>query len=323
MSIIKSDFKPAWWLQGAHLQTVWPTFFRKLPDLKLTQERLELDDGDFLDLTWAGSEKGEIVLILHGLEGSKDSPYAKGIMQALSDAGFSCCLMHFRGCSGKPNRLPRSYHSGETGDLQQVIDHIRHHHQRNVFAAIGYSLGGNALLKWLGEKRESAPVTTAVAVSVPFSLDDAAIRMGTGLSRGYEKHLVSRLQDKYREKFSDLPSPLEIEIDQMKTFYLFDDQVTAPLHGFKDVHDYYEKSSCGQFLKNIEKPTLILHSKDDPFMWPETVPAEDELSPNVRLELSEKGGHVGFIGGPVPWKPKYWLDKRIVTWLSSQKSIID
>ena len=318
MAIIKSEFKPAWWLRGAHQQTVWSTFFRKLPDPDLKKERIELDDGDFLDLAWIGSEDGKIILILHGLEGNKDSSYVKGIMQTLSAAGYRCCLMHFRGCSGEPNRLPRSYHSGETGDLQQVIDHIQKHHQRNVYAAIGYSLGGNALLKWLGENENDAPVKTAVAVSVPFSLDDAARRMGTGLSRSYEKHLVSRLQEKYREKFSDLQSPLKIDIDQLDTFYLFDDQVTAPLHGFSGVDDYYEKSSCAQFLPHITKPTLILHAKDDPFMWPDSIPAENELSPNVRLELSEKGGHVGFISGSAPWKPKYWLDQRILEWLGSQ-----
>lgn len=319
MPIIKSDFKPAWWLRGAHQQTTWATFFRKVPEFDLTKERVELDDGDFLDLAWTGSEQGEVVLILHGLEGSKDSPYAKGIMHTLSNAGFRCCLMHFRGCSGEPNRLPRSYHSGDTGDLQQVVDHIQQHHQRKVFAAIGYSLGGNALLKWVGEKGNNAEVTTAIGVSVPFTLHHAAERMAKGLSRSYEKRLVTNLQEKYRQKFLNMPSPLDIEIDQMDTFFLFDDQVTAPLHGFKDVNDYYEKSSCAQFLQHITKSTLILHAKDDPFMWPVSVPAENELSSAVRLELSEKGGHVGFINGPVPWKSEYWLDQRILKWLGSQK----
>ena len=320
MRIRKSDFKPAWWLRGAHQQTTWATFFRKISGLDLTKERLELNDGDFLDLVWTGSENGEIVLILHGLEGSKDSPYAKGIMQTLSDAGFRCCLMHFRGCSGEQNRLSRSYHSGDTGDLQQVVDHIQKHHPQKIFAAIGYSLGGNALLKWMGEKGDDAEVTTAVGVSIPFTLNDAAERMSKGLSRTYEKHLVSQLQEKYRQKFSGIPSPLDIEIDKMKTFYLFDDQVIAPLHGFKDVHDYYKQSSCAQYLLHISKPTLIIHAEDDPFMWPDTVPAENELSPDVQLELSKKGGHVGFINGSVPWKPVYWLDTRILEWLSSQKT---
>ncbi len=321
MPIIKSDFKPAWWLRGAHQQTTWATIFRKVPELEITNERLELDDGDFLDLAWSGSKDGEIVLILHGLEGNKDSPYAKGIMHTLSSAGYRCCLIHFRGCSDEPNRLPRSYHSGDTGDLQQVVDHIQKYLQRKIFAAIGYSLGGNALLKWMGEKGDDAEVNTAVGISVPFTLHHAAERMAKGLSRSYEKHLVSRLQEKYRQKFSDTPSPLDIEIDQMETFFLFDDQVTAPLHGFKDVNDYYEKSSCAQFLQHITKPTLILHAKDDPFMWPSSVPAENELSADVRLELSEKGGHVGFISGTLPWKSEYWLDQRILAWLSSQKEM--
>ena len=323
MPIIKSDFKPAWWLRGAHQQTVWSTLFREIPDFDLTKERIELDDGDFLDLAWSGSDDGEIVLILHGLEGNKDSPYAKGIMQTLSVAGYQCCLMHFRGCSGETNRLPRSYHSGDTGDLQQVVDHIQKHHQRKIFSAVGYSLGGNALLKWMGEKGNDAEMTTAIGISVPFTLHHAAERMAKGLSHSYEKHLVSRLQEKYRHKFSGMSSPLDIEIDQMKTFFLFDDQVTAPLHGFKGVNDYYKKSSCAQFLLHITKPTLILHAKDDPFMWPDSVPAESELSPAVRLELSEKGGHVGFISSSCPWRSEYWLDQRILAWLNSQKESVN
>ncbi len=321
MPLVTSNFKPAWWLRGAHQQTIWPVLFRKLPALPLAKERLELDDGDFLDLAWVGPEDGEIVVILHGLEGNKDSSYVKGIMQTLSAAGYRCCLMHFRGCSGESNRLPRSYHSGETYDLQQVIEHIQRKHQRNVFAAIGYSLGGNVLLKWMGENGDDALVKTAVAISVPFSLHDAADRMGTGSSRGYERHLVSRLQEKYRDKFSDLQSPLEIEVDELTTFYLFDDQVTAPLHGFESVHDYYEKSSCKQFLKDIRKPTLILHAKNDPFMWPKSVPSETDLSTAVILELSEKGGHVGFISGSAPWKSSYWLDQRILKWLDPQNVV--
>ncbi len=320
MPRVKSDFKPAWWLRGPNQQTMWSVFFRKPASLDLIPERLELDDGDFLDLVWTGSGTGKTVLILHGLEGNKDSPYANGMLKALSDSGYHCCLMHFRGCSGEPNRLPRSYHSGETGDLQQVINHINVHHQKEVFAAIGYSLGGNVLLKWLGEKRDHAALNTAVAVSVPFSLDDAARRMGKGFSRVYEKHLVSKLQEKYRQKFVKIASPLNVDIDQLNSFYLFDDQVTAPLHGFHGVDDYYARSSCGQFLKQITKPTLILHASDDPFMWPDTAPLESDLSPTVRLEVSEKGGHVGFVSGTWPWKPEYWLEKRILLWLASHYS---
>lgn len=323
MPIVTSNFIPAWWLQNPHLQTIWPTFFRRHISInyKITSERLELNDGDFLDLDWSGSRDGKLILVLHGLEGNRTSPYIKGILNTLTQSNYTCCLMHFRGCSGEPNRLPRSYHSGETGDLQQVINHIQQHHQRSVYAVVGFSLGGNVLLKWLGEKGHNAPVTKAVAVSVPFSLDDAARRMGTGLSRGYEHYLVTKLQKKYREKFSQIQSPLKINVDHLNTFYLFDDQVTAPLHGFSNVHDYYERSSCGQFLKAITIPTLILHARDDPFMWPESVPDKNELSQAVRLELSEKGGHVGFISGSVPCKPEYWLEQRIPEWLGSQNRL--
>ena len=319
MPIIKSTFKPAWWLSNPHIQTLWPTFFRALPTLALTKYRLELEDGDFIDLALTPLKGRPIVMILHGLEGSLDSPYAKPLIQALETAGYGVCFVHFRGCSGEVNRLPRSYHSGDTGDLQSVVNYLQEEYAQGVFAAIGFSLGGNALLKWMGEQGAKAPVKTAIAVSVPFTLSDAGDRLEKSFSRIYQKHLVSLCQNKYSQKFANKKSPLNINVEELNTFYHFDDQVTAPLNGFKGADDYYQQSSSRQFLQHIRKPTLILHSKDDPFMWEHTVPAEDELSDNVQLELSESGGHVGFVDGAHPFNVEYWLDKRIVEWLESKR----
>ncbi len=319
MPIIKSTFKPAWWLSNPHLQTLWATLFRSLPKLDLKETRLELDDGDFVDLALTAINDKPIVVILHGLEGSLDSHYVRPLIKALDDAGFGVCFMHFRGCSNELNRLPRSYHSGDTEDLQSIISYLQNEYQQGVFAVVGFSLGGNVTLKWLGEQGKQASVKTAVAVSVPFQLAHAGDRLEKSFSRVYQKHLIVRCQKKYKQKFKSQTSPLKLDVEKLNTFYQFDDQVTAPLHGFEGADDYYQQCSSRQFLQQIKKPTLILHAKDDPFMWEHSVPDEDELSPAVQLELSEHGGHVGFIGGKHPFATQYWLDNRIVEWLNAQR----
>lgn len=277
-----------------------------------------MPDGDFLDLVWFGRGAGPIVLMLHGLEGSLRSHYAMGTMSKLASAGFRPVFMHFRGCSGEPNRLPRGYHSGETGDLGHILEHISARANAPVTAAVGFSLGGNVLLKWLGEHSAHSSLRAAVAVSVPFVLNDAAQRLDRGFSRIYRRYLLRRMRKTYRRKFSQLASPLSVDVATLKSFRAFDDKITAPLHGFKNVDDYYGKASCRQYLKDISTPTLILHATDDPFMWPTTVPDNGELSANTVLELSERGGHVGFVGGPAPWRAHYWLEQRIVEFLLQQ-----
>ena len=178
--ITTSAFRPAWWLRGPHLQTLYPSLFRRRAHPVLQRERLELADGDFIDLDWCGDSNGPVVLVLHGLEGSLQSHYTGGILQALAASGYRAVLMYFRGCSGEPNRLARSYHSGETGDLATVVQHITRQHPDTPLAVIGYSLGGNVLLKWLGETGGRDGLATAVAVSVPFDLDLAAIHLENG-----------------------------------------------------------------------------------------------------------------------------------------------
>ena len=318
MPIVESDFKPAWWLNNPHLQTLWSTFFKKRPELALEKHRLELEDGDFIDISSTRNiQQKPIILIIHGLEGTLESHYAKPLMKHLDDNGYGVCFMHFRGCSGEPNRLKRSYHSGDSADLQTVIEHINVIFKKPLFAIIGFSLGGNVLLKWLGEQQQNANTTAAIAVSVPFRLEDAADRLEKSFSRVYQKHLISSCQNKYKQKDSKMGLGLVDDINLLNTFFEFDDKVTAPLHGFENADDYYTKSSSRQFLKNIQKPTLIIHAKDDPFMWGTTPPNEDEISKHVQLELSNSGGHVGFIGGKLPWNAEYWIEKRIVEWLDS------
>jgi predicted alpha/beta-fold hydrolase len=315
---LTGPFRAPWWCRGPHCQTLYPHVFRRRPALQLERERLELPDGDFLDLAWSGRESGPVVVILHGLEGSLRSHYAAGLVSALAHRGYRTAFLHFRNTT-EPNRLPRSYHSGETGDLAHLIRHVAARTGRPPFAAVGYSLGGNVLLKWLGESGESAPLATAAAVSVPFDLGEAADRMERGISRLYQWRLVASLRGSYRRKFSRIPSPLAVDLRRLRTFRQFDDQVTAPLHGFAGVDDYYRRSSSRPFLARIRVPTLIVHARDDPFMWPHTAPLPEQLSPSVRLEISDHGGHVGFVAGPWPWRPRWWLEERIVAHLDGHR----
>jgi len=312
--IVASRFRPAWWLPGPHLQTIWPSLARRRPRLPLTRRRIELSDGDFIDLRMGGRGGGR-VLVIHGLEGDLQSHYAGTLMDALTRAGYAPIFMHLRGCSGEPNRLDRSYHSGATEDLAEVLAALAQDPEGAPQAAIGFSLGGNLLLKYLGET-ERPLVAAGIAVSVPFVLRDAMLRLELGASRLYRGYLMGKLKDAFRRKFQDRPRPLPVEIDRMRDFNEFDDQITAPLCGFSGVFDYYSRASSRQFLPRITTPTLVLHALDDPFMFPTTVPMEHELGPGVTLELSRHGGHVGFVAGPLPWRPVYWLEGRILSFLS-------
>ncbi len=329
--IVESEFRAPWWLRNPHLQTLWQRFARREPLVALRRERLELPDGDFLDLDWArsinGSEPADrdthgaartpVVMVLHGLEGSSASPYAQGMLAAIAARGWRGVVMHFRGCSGELNRLPRSYHSGETGDIAHVLGLLRGRYPQAPLAAIGYSLGGNVLLKYLGERGAAAGLDAAAAVSVPFLLHDSADRLDRGFSRFYQKLLVGSLTQKVAQKFARMTSPIPLDgVVTSRNFREFDDRVTAPLHGFSDAAEYYHRSSSRQFLKAIAVPTLILQARDDPFMTPAVIPGAGELAPPVSLEVSDRGGHVGFVAGAAPWRPRYWLEERIPVFLA-------
>jgi len=318
--VTAAAFKPAWWLPSPHLQTLWPVLFRRRPRLRLQKERVELRDGDFIDLYWSRREQGAVVLVLHGLEGSLHSHYAAALMRALERHGFRPVFMYFRGCSGEPNRLPRSYHSGDTGDIAEVAEHIGLRTQAPVYAAVGFSLGGNALLKWLGETGDANPLNRAVAVSVPYDLDSAARRMQSGMSRLYQDYLLASLKRHYKQKFSRMVSPLDVNVDEFTSFRDFDDAVTAPLHGFDGAEQYYRESSSRQYLKAIRVRTRLIHALDDPFMFADTAPRRHELSASTELLLGPYGGHVGFVAGRWPWRPVYWYEHRIIEFLSDDSA---
>ena len=312
--IKQSTFRPAFILRNRHLQTILPNIVHP-PHPILAKERLELDDGDFIDLLWSQTQSPQTLLILHGLEGSVYSAYAQRMLNYCNQQQIAAVFMHFRGCSGEPNRLLRSYHSGETGDLKQVIQHLKNKGIRDI-ALLGYSLGGNQVMKYMGEAETDPAIRCAIGVSVPLGLSICADTMNRGFAKIYQSTLLRRLIIKIQQKKTLIensglyfPNPIK-----MKNFQQFDNHFTAPIHGFSSANDYYEKSSSRQFLGNISKPTLIIHAKDDPFMTADVLPKVNELSESVTLELTPRGGHVGFIGSNC-LSSKPWLERRIHSFL--------
>lgn len=313
-------FAPASWLPGPHLQTLWPALLRPRPAVRWHRERWELPDGDFIDLDWGPEQPGPWVIILHGLEGSSRSGYVAGLAKVLSQHTWQVLVMHFRGCSGEPNRLRRSYHAAASADLQQLITLLSAREPTRPLYVVGFSLGGNVLLKWLGESPEVLPPVLhgAVAVSVPFHLEMAAARLDRGLSRLYQAYLLRSLRRSYRRKFRhrpDPPLPLA-DISGLRRLVDFDQAITAPLHGFDNAWHYYQVASCHQYLRAIRHPTLIIQARDDPFSEPQAIPEPSGLSSSVTLECHPQGGHVGFVEG-TPWHPGYYLERRIPAWLAT------
>ena len=318
---ITASFRPAWWCRNPDAQTLWPIYARRQLQPYYRRERLELEDGDFLDLDWLGLDYADapIVLVLHGLEGSSQSHYVRALATGLANRSLRVCVMNFRGCSGEINRLPRSYHAGETQDPDFVINLIRERFPGAPLFAVGYSLGANMLLKWLGEQGEAALLTGAIAVSVPFDLGGCADRLEHGRSRIYQYRLLESMKTTVRRKAHLLHNQIDVaRLLKTGTFRTFDNLGTAPVHGFQDAVDYYARASCRPFLRTINTPVLILQAADDPLMHPRSIPVVGELGPGVTLEVSSHGGHVGFVGGLLPGLSRYWLDQRIMGYLDSK-----
>lgn len=326
--LIKTTFKPAWWLKNRHLQTLYPALCRKISAPALHRERLITPDHDFLDIDWCGDGDKPLVILLHGLTGSSQSVYIKGLQSVLLKHDFRSVTLNFRGCSGEANYSARCYHSGDTQDISFLYQTLQKREPETAIAAIGFSLGGNVLLKWLGEQGNHLSLFAAVAVSVPLVLSTCATKLDYGFSKLYranllrelkeyihnkQQHLQSRGQQSEAEKIRQLG-----DLSKIKSFWEYDERVVAKLHGFKSAQDYYQRSSSRQFLKNITVPTLIIQALDDPFMTAEVIPPREELSEHVQLEVTAAGGHVGFVSGKNPFKPFYWLEKRIPEFLNQQ-----
>ena len=332
--LIETEFKTAWWLSNAHLQTIYPALMRKsLAVIELKRERLTTPDNDFIDIDWCGEGNQPLIILLHGLSGSSQSVYIRGLQQALLLKGFRSVALNFRGCSGELNYSARCYHSGETEDIHFLYQWLRQREPETPIGAVGFSLGGNVLLKWLGEQGNNLSLFAAIAVSVPLVLSVCATKLDTGFSRIYRKTLLSELKEHVEEKQRHLERLGNFQeanrIDQLgdlsdiESFWQYDDRVVARLHNFKDVKDYYQRSSSRQFLKSITITTLLIQAVDDPFMTEKVLPDVDELSATIQLEITQGGGHVGFIAGNIPFKPIYWLDQRIPEFLEQQLLLLE
>lgn len=316
-------FRPAWWLRNPHAQTIWGKFARGTPLPPVRRERWETPDGDFLDLVRMEGEAGRPrLLLLHGLEGTPRSHYVRGFFVEARRRGWAADLLLFRCCGDEPNRLLRSYHSGETGDIDLVARRLRAEDPGRPIVAAGVSLGGNVLLKWLGEQGERAKevVVRAAAISTPYDLAEGCRHLERGFSRVYGWHFLRTLRAKAREKHARFPGRVRWgDVARSRTLWEFDDAFTAPVHGFRDAADYYARASSIGFLAGIRVPTLLLSAADDPFLPPavlDRVRAVVGANSAVTMQFSDRGGHVGFIGGMTPWRADYYAEARAIEFLA-------
>jgi uncharacterized protein len=317
-------YRPAWWLPGPHTATLWGRFVRREPLLHSTVERWNTPDGDFLDVVRSSAElppDAPRVLVLHGLEGGTHSHYARAMFREAQSRGWAADLLLFRSCGSEPNRLPRSYHSGETTDPAFVIEEIGRSFPDAPIGIVGVSLGGNVLCKLLGEWGESTPrgVRGAVAISTPFDLARASRHIGRGFGAMYERAFLRSLLPKALAKISRHPELAELgTVESSRTLWEFDDRFTAPLHGFRDAADYYARASSLAYLEGIRLPTLLLSAVDDPFLPPEVLDEVREVArknPALVVDFPTRGGHVGFTAGRWPWKPWYYGEWRAAEFL--------
>lgn len=318
--VSSSDYDSPSFIYGGHFQTIYPTLFRPTPKINYQRERVSTPDGDFLDLDWSRVGAKRLMIALHGLEGSTESKYMGGIVQAFNREDWDGLGLNFRGCSGEPNLLPRAYHSGETGDLDFVINHALRAGGYTEIVLVGFSLGGNVTLKYLGEKgNEIRPeIKAAAAISVPCDLAACSIHLERRDNWIYMQRFMRRLKQKVYEKQSILPADMKVE--GMTNFFQFDTAVTARLHGFKDADDYYAQCSSRQFIQGIRTPTLLIMAENDPFLAPVCYPYEEaKASDWLYLETPESGGHVGF--AQFGKKGEYWHETRVRSFVNEKQKI--
>lgn len=305
------------WLPGAHAQTIWPLLRKPAPP-NYRRERWETPDGDFIDLDWIdGPGTAPLLVLFHGLEGSSRSHYARSLMHAVRQRRWRGLVVHFRGCSGEPNRLARAYHSGDSAEIDWILRRLDSY---PPLFAVGVSLGGNALLKWLGEQGVAASrlITAAAAISAPLDLAASDASLTRGVNRLYARHFLKRLIPKALAKLERYPGLYHADaVRGARSLRAFDDVVTAPLHGFRDAADYYARSSAKQFLAAIEVPTLLLNALNDPFLPAAALPGSSQMSASLTLETPNAGGHVGFVQGVFPGKLE-WLPGRILAFFEQQ-----
>jgi predicted alpha/beta-fold hydrolase len=317
MPLLDSSYKkPPLYLFNEHLETIFPSMFRKI-DGDYERERLELNDGDYLDLDWMIKGNDKLVIISHGLEGNSERHYSKGMAKYFSDQGWDSLAWNCRGCSGEINRLPRFYHHGATEDIAAVINHAIEK-KYNSISLVGFSMGGSMTLKYLGEQNENLPpeVRSAATFSVPCDLSSSAKELDKPKKRFYLNRFLKKLGKKIRAKAELYPELISTEgFEKITTFREFDNRYTAPLHGFKDADDFYNRASSGTYIRSINIPTLIVNALNDPFLpeacYPFDIAEHHKL---VHLETPAKGGHVGFT---MSGKKENWMEIRAFEFISS------
>ncbi|GAA4837344.1 alpha/beta fold hydrolase [Algivirga pacifica] len=303
---------------NGHMQTILPAKLRKVEGVNYTPQRLELNDGDFLDLSWSKIGSDKLLIITHGLEGGSDRHYCHGLVKIFNEAGWDVLAWNYRSCSGTMNRLPRFYHSGDTGDIDRVVQHVVATYNYHNISLVGISMGGSVTLNYLGNKKHDIPssIQAGVAISTPIHLSSSCDKLETFGSLIYNKNFMYDLNNKVRIKAKMLPGQIDaslIEKHNIKRLREFDEYYTAPLHGFKDANDYYEKASSLYQLENIKHPTLVINATNDPFLGTPSIPYD--LLRNhkyVDLEAPNKGGHVGFC---IAGEKETYTEKRSLTFL--------
>jgi predicted alpha/beta-fold hydrolase len=324
MAISQPEYRAPAWLPGGNLQTLYPALLARRPAVAYRRERWDTPDGDFIDLDWTENqdsglriEERPLLVLFHGLEGSSRSHYARALMHAVIARGWRGVVVHFRGCSGTLNRLPRAYHSGDSAEIDWILRRLRTQHVDGPLLAAGVSLGGNALLKWLGEQREVAcPVVhRAAAVSAPVDLHAAGRALGQGFNMLYTNNFLATLKRKSLAKLRVHPGLFDkTQLLASRTLREFDDLVTARLHGFAGVDDYYTRASSKPHLAHIKVPTLLLNARNDPFLPAVVLPVPGDMSAAITAEFPETGGHVGFISGAFPGSLD-WLAQHLLSFL--------
>ena len=315
--IMKSSYKPSLLFRNGHINTTYASKFRKVHGVRYDRERIGTPDDDFLDIDWLVNGNHKIAIVCHGLEGNSRRVYMRGMVRALVKGGYDAVAMNYRGCSGEPNRLLRSYHAGSTDDLHTVVSHVYLTKKYNEIYLIGFSMGGNLVLKYLGENIYplSASIKRAAAISTPCDLASSVVVLDSFSRRIYTKRFLRFLHKKIEDKMKMFPGDINDEnYASLKTLRTFDDRY-APLNGFRDADDYYEKASSKQFLSGIQKKTLLINAKDDPFLHSDCYPIDEaRKSKFLYLDMPRHGGHMGFVTGS--FDGIYWHEKRILEFFS-------
>jgi uncharacterized protein len=315
--ISDSNYSPPIFCSNPHFQTVFPVLFRSVTGVNYRRQRIGTPDGDFLDLDRSDIGSSRLGVILTGLEGDSSRAYVRGMAKALNRKGWDALVMNFRGCSGECNRKVRFYHSGDTGDLDSVISHVVQENRHREIVLIGFSLGGNVVLKYVGERESGLPalIKKAIAFSVPCDLASGAIKMASPMNRLYMKRFLRMLHDKIRTKTALIPGSFDDRgFKKIKTFKEYDDRYTAPMFGFENAEDYWKKGSSKPLLADISVPTLLVNAADDPFLADPCYPVQEaRANPSFFLEIPKFGGHVGFVA--FNHDGEYWSESRAVSFL--------